>query len=346
MPSVGRSVDRVAGTLSRLLHFRAARLNTVDDLAPYLRAPPEVLFPPTGSPRAVTCRPVRACGRGDRVIEALEWESEHQPLCTRYQLRHAGEYAPNQRVWARWMHPRAGPRRAAIVYVHGWLEPGPWVEEAVLLPRLYSALGVDVLHLQLPFHGSRQPKSSLFHGELFWTADLVRSFEAMRQSCIDARTLVTWLRSRGYEEVGVTGISMGGAIAMILACLDDQLNYIVPIIGHLQLKEAVEDAPIFWRMKRDLERFGIDRARRSEIFGHLGLDELKPRVPPERQLWIMARDDVFIAPHIVERQWRSWGKPQIEWIPGGHLTFPFSLGRIVERMRDFHAFLPSLARVS
>ena len=164
----------------------------------------------------------------------------------------------------------------------------------MLLPKLDEALDADVLHVQLPFHGARNPKSALFLGEFFWSADLVRSMEAVRQSCIDARTLLAWLRSQGYTEVGVTGISLGGSITMVLACVEPPPDYIVPIVSHIQLAEAVEEAPILWRMKADLERFGVDRARREEIFRRLGLGTMKPVLPPERQLWIMARDDVYI----------------------------------------------------
>ena len=112
----------------------------------------------------------------------------------------------------------------------------------MLLPRLYDALEADVLHIQLPFHGSRNPRGSLFHGELYWTADLVRSLEAVRQSCFDARALVAWLRAQGYEEVGVTGISLGGSITMVMACLPEPPDYIVPIVSHLYLAEVVENA--------------------------------------------------------------------------------------------------------
>jgi pimeloyl-ACP methyl ester carboxylesterase len=339
MPSVARGVDRIIGGLTHLLHLRGAQHNTVADLGPYLDTPKDVLFPAPVAPRdLVRARALLRRSNGREVV-TLRWHSQHVPLCPHYRARHAGEYARNQTVTARWMHPRTGPRRRALVYVHGWLEPGPWVEEAVLLPRLYDALGVDVLHVQLPFHGARNPRSALFHGEFFWSADLVRSIEAVRQSCNDARTLVTWLRAQGYEEVGVTGISLGGSIAMVLACVDPTPDYIVPIVSHLQLGEAVEDAPILWRMKADLERFGVDRVRRKAIFGRLGIASLLPTLAPERQLWIMARDDAYIAAPLVEAQWRAWGEPPIEWIPGGHMTFPLSLPRIVERTREFHAAL-------
>jgi dienelactone hydrolase len=340
MISVARGVDRVIGGLTHLLHLRAARENTVGDLGPYYGAPVEVLFPAPVAPRDLVRRRTLLPRRGGQVLEVLTWHSQHVPLCPHYRARHAGEYARNQMVSARWVHPRSGPRKRALVYVHGWLEPGPWMEEAVLLPRFSEAMDVDVLHVQLPFHGSRNPQSSHFHGEFFWTADLVRSLEAVRQSCIDARTLVEWLRASGYEEVGVTGISLGGSITMVLACVSPTPDYIVPIVSHLQLAEALEDAPILWRMKEDLERFGIDRAQRKAIFDRIGLDRLRPVLPPERQLWIMARDDVYIAAPLVERQWHAWGEPPIEWIPGGHMTFPLSLARIVERTREFHEHLP------
>jgi hypothetical protein len=231
------------------------------------------------------------------------------------------------------------------VYVHGWLEPGPWPEQFFFLPHVSEALDVDVLHVQLPFHGDRNPRSALFHGEFFWTGDLVRSIEAVRQSCLDTRSLVEWLRSIGYREVGVTGFSMGASIAMVLACLDPTPDYMIPIVGHLQLSDAIENAPIFWRMKSDLERFGIDREGRKAIFDELGLERMRPRLAPRKQLWIMARDDGYVTAPRVEEQWRAWGRPPIEWIPGGHMTFAFSLPHIVRRMAEFHAGLNEPARV-
>jgi dienelactone hydrolase len=344
MISPGRGVDRVIGALTHLLHVRGARENTVADLGPYFEAPVETMFPAPVVPRDLVREKHVLRSLGGRTLESLTWHSQHVPLCPHYRARHAGEYARNQRATARWMYPRRGPRRRALVYVHGWLEPGPWIEEAVLLPRFYDAMDVDVLHVQLPFHGSRNPESSLFHGEFFWTADLVRSLEAVRQSAMDARTLVAWLRAQGYEEVGVTGISLGGSITMVLACVEPLPDYVVPIVSHLQLSEALEEAPILWRMKSDLERFGIDREERRRIFDRIGLEKLRPLLPPDRQLWIAARDDVYISAPLVERQWHAWGEPPIEWIPGGHMTFPLSLARIVERATEFHARLLSRSR--
>ncbi|MEI8258570.1 MAG: alpha/beta hydrolase family protein [Deltaproteobacteria bacterium] len=337
MLSFGEAVDRIVGAGSHVLHgWRGAGENTVGDLGPYLDVPPDILFPAPVVPRDVKTRRPRVTFGQRRVIDTLRWHSQHVVLCPHYRTRHAGEYWLNQRVTARWIHPRSGPRRRALIYVHGWLEPGPWVEEALLLPRLHDDLDVDVLHIQLPFHGSRNPRSALFHGEFFWSADLVRTVESVRQSLIDVRTLMAWLRAtQGYEQIGVTGLSLGGGLTMALACVDPTPDYIMPIIGHLKLGEAVEEAPILWRMKSDLEKFGIDRAARKEIFGRLALGSMKPRLDPARQLWIEATDDVYITAALVKQQWEEWGRPPIEWIEGGHMTFPLHINRIVTRMQEF-----------
>lgn len=335
----GKPLDLVVGAFSRLLHgIRGAHENTAGDLAPYLDAPTAVMFPAPVVPRDVE-RSSPRFSLGPRVVDTLRWFSQHVPLCPHYRARHANEYTANQRATARWIRPRHGSRRRAIIYVHGWLEPGPWVEEASLLPALYDELRVDVLHVQLPFHGSRNPKSALFHGEFFWSADLVRSIEAVRQSVIDVRTLIGWLRSRGYVEVGVTGLSLGGAITMLLGCLESPPDYIVPIIAHLMLGEAVEDAPILWRMRDDLDRFGIDKEERRRLFTRLGLEGLRPTLKASRQLWIPARDDQYLTAPLVTKQWEAWGRPPIHWIPGGHMTIPLSMASIVGRMGEFVAGL-------
>ena len=71
------------------------------------------------------------------------------------------------------------------------------------MPWATRMLGADIVHLDLPFHARRKPRAALVHGSFYWSADLVRTLEAVRQSVMDVRTLV-----RGavvYEDGQVTG---------------------------------------------------------------------------------------------------------------------------------------------
>lgn len=335
----GKNADRVAGALSRLLHVRGAKQNTIGYLHRYLDLPASQLFP---EPKPISDLRMRRT-LVDRAFRtsSLSWTSTHEVICPRYQERHQAEYAKNKIAYARWIRPEGSRRERALIYVHGWLEPGSWAEETTLFRKWARELDTDIVHLALPFHGPRKPKDALFSGEFFWTADLVRSMEGVRQAVADARALVAWLRLQGYRQVGVTGISLGGAITMVLACLSPLPDFIVPIIAHLELESVVEEAPILWRMKQDLEKWGVDAQQRRDLFRRLGLSSYKPLLPPERQLWIQAKEDVYIDARLAEEQWHAWGEPPVLWIEGGHMTFPLHLDEITQRIDAFSRALPA-----
>jgi len=335
----GSTVDRVIGWGSRLLHLRPAKTDTVADLEPYLDRPLEELFP--APPRLED--PKRRRTALDRAMRAstVSWESSHEVICPRYRKRHEGEYRKNLTAHLRWLRPDRRPRRDCLLYVHGWLEPGPWADETTLFRKWARELDCDIAHVCLPFHGARNPRSALFSGEYFWTADLVRSVEGVRQAVCDARTAIDWLRREGgYRYVGATGLSLGGSLAMILGCLEPGPDYIVPMMSHLQLADAVERASILWRMKHDLERWGHDEAERRRLFDRLGWHRARPALPLDRQLWVQARADRYIIAPLAESQWRDWGEPPILWIEGGHMTFPLQIDAMTRRIADFQRDLP------
>jgi alpha-beta hydrolase superfamily lysophospholipase len=329
----GSKADRIAGALSRLLHLRGAELNTIGYLDQYLDLPPEQLFP---EPPPISDLRLRRT-LFDRTIRAstLSWTSTHEVLCRRYRRRHEHDYAKNLTAYARWIRPEGKRRNSCLIYVHGWLEPGSWAEETTLFRKWSRELDVDIVHVALPFHGRRKPPGSLFSGEYFWTADLVRSMEGVRQAVNDTRALMAWLRLQAYDRVGVTGISLGGAITMLLACVEPLPDFIIPIIAHLKLEAAVEAAPILWRMKQDLENWGIDREQRRDLFARLGLSSYLPKLANQRQLWVQAREDVYIEADLVEQQWQDWGRPPVLWIEGGHMTFPLHLSSITQQIEGF-----------
>jgi dienelactone hydrolase len=331
--SFGRKADRIAGALSRALHVRGSKENTIGYLHRYLDLPVHELFPEPAPIADLRTKRTLV----DRVAHAstLSWTSTHEVLCPRYRRRHENEYAKNLTAWARWIRPDGKARPTALIYVHGWLEPGSWAEEATLFQVWSRTLPVDILHVALPFHGPRKPREALFSGEFFWTADLVRSLEGVRQAAADTRALMAWLRTQGYGRIGITGISLGGAIAMLLACLEPLPDFVVPIIAHLELESVVEEAPILWRMKQDLERWGVDKEQRRDLFRRVGMSTCGPKLPPDHQLWIQAREDVYIDAALAEAQWRRWGEPHILWIDGGHMTFPLHVGEITRRMAEF-----------
>ena len=156
----GKKIDETIGALSRFMHLRAARHNTVSDMGHYLDQQKQVLFPPTPS----LYNPKIQRTMLDRLLNAstVSWISTHEVLCPRYRKRHHKNYKKNLTAWARWIRPDGAIRKDALIYVHGWLEPGSWAEEASLFRHWLRHLDVDIIHITLPFHGHRKPLTSIF----------------------------------------------------------------------------------------------------------------------------------------------------------------------------------------
>jgi hypothetical protein len=115
-------------------------------------------------------------------------------------------------------------------------------------------LNVEIIQMQPPYH-SRAPRASLFSGEFYSMADLVRSFEALRQILLDARTLLGWLLAKDARPVGVAGLSLGGALTLSLVCLEERFAFVVPLVAHMDLAALVSDAPVLTKMRHDLKAF-------------------------------------------------------------------------------------------
>ena len=142
-------------------------------------------------------------------------------------------------------------------------------------------LDVEVVQLQPPYHGRRTPRGARFGGELYWTADLVRSIEALRQNLLDARTLLGWLLAEDPRPVGVMGLSLGGALTLALTCLDERFAFSIPLIAHMDLAAMVADAPVLREHAARAAQFGwgIDEFRR--FVADIGWYDLAPKLPPE-----------------------------------------------------------------
>lgn len=324
-------LDDLVGVVAELVHRLAPPPveNTVADLAVYASRTLEELFPaPSRVPVVLVKRRWRALG----VESDLAWfPSLHQPLEPHFARRYrAGR--ENQTVWTRWVRPAGAGRRPRLLYLHGFMQPETPLEEVALLTRLATQLRVEVVQVQPPYHGRRKPRGSRFDGELFFTADIVRSFEAVRQSILDARSVLSWMLDTDDRPVGVAGLSLGGALAAALTCLEPRFAFSAPLIAHMDVAATFADAPVLEGVRRELRGFDFAPADLADFFDGFGWSTLRPHLPPSRILLLAASDDHFFRPAVVEAMWRRWGEPPIHWYPCSHMGFlpylPDAIARI------------------
>jgi dienelactone hydrolase len=326
--------DRIAGTLRRVLDpFAHPSPNTLADLDAYRGLPVATLFPAPARP--VAARVLPRWRLPGLVSEDVIFPSLHEPIEPKFGQRYWREYRETHTVYARRIRPAGAERRPRLLYLHGYMQPETYVEEFTLLVAMALRLNVEIVQLQPPYHGRRTPRLARFGGEFYWTADLVRSIEALRQNLLDARTLLGWLLAEDPRPVGVLGLSLGGALTLILTCLDERFAFSLPLIAHMDLAALVADAPVLSGTRAELRRFGWKAAHFRDFVSAIGWYDLRPKLPRERIQLFAASNDRFFDPAVVTAMWRRWGRPPIRWYPCSHMGFIARLPEVLQVAREF-----------
>lgn len=327
-------LDDMAGLLVRPLQvLRARPPHTLHRLGAYEGLSAGELFPaPHRLPR------VRRKSRWSLPgfdNEDLSFASLHEPIEPGFRAHYHERTRRIHTVYARRIRPRGSEGRPRILYIHGYMQPETLVEELTLLSGMARSMRMEIVHMQPPYHGRRKPRSSPYDGELFWSADVVRSFEAMRQTILDARTLLSSMLEESSTPVGVTGLSLGGAFAASLACLEPRFAFSVPLIAHMDMGALLKDAPVLRAMRKDLARFGWTPREFGDFFERIGWNALAPVIPIERILLFAAEQDRFFDAQVTRAMWERWGRPEIRWYPTSHMGFVPHLPVMTRQIRQF-----------
>ncbi|MCA9774074.1 MAG: alpha/beta hydrolase family protein [Myxococcales bacterium] len=326
--------DALIGALASVGHRLAGPTeNTIGDVGAYEGRSLAELWPaPKRVPQVRIRRRWRVPGL---VSEDLSFPSEYAPLEARFAERYDRDYRSNHTVWAKRLRPRGARGRPRLLYYHGYMQPETPIEEIAIVAQLAVRLGMEVIQIQPPYHGRRSPPAERVPGELFWTADVVRSIEALRQAMLDARSMLSWMLAERPGPVGVAGLSLGGVLSAGLTCLDERFAFSVPLIAHKDLEALVVDAPVLGRMRRELKAFGWGRAEFGACMRMIGWQDLESRIPPERIRLFAASRDGFFDPAVVRAMHERWGAPRIDWYPTSHMGFVPRFPEVVAKMRAF-----------
>ncbi len=196
--------------------------------------------------------------------------------------------------------------RPVVILLHGYLA-GWYPTEVRLWPvRELRQRGYDVALFVLPFHavrgeGIRVPR--------FPSSDPRRTNELFRQTMGELRDLVAWLRRRGHSEVGAWGMSLGGYTASLLATVEPELGFLVPVIPLVCLADYAFE-----------KRLVSERVRPSLRAAHECIAPLDrpPLIEGDRVFVIGARGDRITPISHAEKLSAHFGARLHRW-PGSHL---------------------------
>lgn len=250
--------------------------------------------------------------------EQLSFDSQYQPLCPQiaesYQRNRRNRVAHAQH----WTHGD-GPR-PTLIFVHGIVASPYWLNSlAFCLPWFYKQ-GYDVVLYTLPFHGARRAWHEFYSGQGYLGGGIAGLNEAMRQAVHDVRILIDEVLDRGAPSVGISGFSLGGYVAALLATVDERLAFCIPNSPLV----APIDMALEWQPTGDLVRFlmrrhgfGVRDLRHGTAF-HSPLT-YKPAIDADRLMIIGGAGDRFTSPHLVNLLHENWRGSHLHWFPGNHV---------------------------
>ena len=170
-------------------------------------------------------------------------------------------YPVNNTVVARIFEPAPSdtprPRRAVVVLPQ-WNAD---TQGHVGLCQLFARFGLTAVRLSLPYHDERRP-ADLSRAEFIVSSNLGRTSHANRQAVLDAKRVVDWLVTQGYERIGIMGTSLGSCLSMLTMAHDSRIttgafNHVSPFF-----------ADVVWR--------GLStRHVRAGLDGHITLPDLR-----------------------------------------------------------------------
>ncbi len=197
-------------------------------------------------------------------------------------------------------------KKAAVVVLPHWnAKAGSYFD----LCKVFNRVGVSALRLTLPYHEERMPPE-LERADYLVAPNVGRTLQSLRQSVVDTRAAVAWLKSQGYEKVGVVGTSIGSCVGFFAFTHDLQID--AGVFNHV----SGYVADVVWQ---GLSTYHVKQGLENDI----SLDEL-------REFWLPISPLVYM-----EKLSKMPPRPQRYIYTIYDLTFPVDLSRqVINALRE------------
>lgn len=211
----------------------------------------------------------------------------------------------NNKVYAKFF-PHAENKKSAVVVLPHWnAKAGSYFD----LCKVFNKVGVTALRMTLPYHEERMPPE-LERADYLVAPNVGRTLQSLRQSVVDTRAAVAWLKEQGYEKVGLVGTSIGSCVGFFAFAHD--LNIEAAVFNHV----SGYVADVVWE--------GLSTYHVKEGIGdNVSLEDL-------REYWLPISPMVYI-----DKLAKMPARPQRYIYTLYDLTFPIDLSRdLMRNLRD------------
>lgn len=305
------------------------------DPAGYHQTPPAL--------RAPQLTPKKSTGfRGGTEYLEMVFESEYEP--------HPGE--PGRERWlaheengtaVAYVMEHEGADRPWLVCTHGFSMGQPASNiHGLAAEWVHQELGLNVLMPVLPLHGPRS--STRFSGGGLLQPEFSNVLHMFAQAIWDIRRQVSWIRSRSDAPVGLYGISLGGYTVSLASAFIEDLSCVIAGIPAVDFTSLARDNEP-WAYQAYGGDLQTDWGLVNEVMHVVSPLTFDPDLRVDQRYIYAGVADRVARPDQARALWRHWGKPEIEWMPSGHVlaSMKSELKPFVRKVVGRHLFKPGTA---
>lgn len=281
---------------------------------PQLSFPAPAELPRVASRAAGPVAELVAHGRVDNIAFRSSFEAINPA-----ERRRRSSYTRNNVVHAQHWRHNDGPH-PTLCLIHGFMGSAYLFNGLFFsLPWFYRS-GYDVLLYTLPFHGRRAEKDSPYSGYGFFMDGFSGFAESMAQAVHDFRSVLDYLEFTGVDRIALTGMSLGGYTAALIAGVDDRIQAVIPNVPVVTPDKTMDE----WFPASLLVRLGellapSDKDLADAAYQYHSPLNYAPLVPKDRRLIIAGLGDRLAPPEQAEMLWEHWDRCRFHWFPGNHV---------------------------
>ena len=212
----------------------------------------------------------------------------------------------NNTAYARFFPHKENKKSAVVILPHWNAKAGTYFD----LCKVFNRVGVSALRLTLPYHEERMPPE-LERADYLVAPNVGRTLQSLRQSVVDTRSAVRWLKQQGYEKVGVVGTSIGSCVGFFAFAHDTAID--AGVFNHV----SGYVADVVWQ---GLSTYHVKEGLQNDV----SLDEL-------REFWLPISPMVYMS-----KLAQMSPRPQRYIYTLYDLTFPVDLSRDMMRALREH----------
>jgi hypothetical protein len=220
------------------------------------------------------------------------------------------------------LFPHETDKKAAVVVLPHW---NAKAKSYFDLCKVFNRVGVTALRLTLPYHEERMPPE-LERADYLVAPNVGRTLQSLRQSVLDTRAAVAWLKQQGYEKVGVVGTSIGSCVGFFAFAHDTTID--AGVFNHVSgyVADVVWQGLSTYHVKQGIgDNVTLDELREFwlPISPMVYMDKLA-KMPPRPQRYIYTLYDLTFPIDLTRDMMKSLREHHIKHdvvkIPCGHYT--------------------------